>query len=358
MGGGKSSGSSTPVVTQEQRDLLKAQTGFLTDTAFPAYQKTLGMATDVYNQVNPTATDVANTAMGVAGRTGALQEAGGSQAYNAGLGGQQNVAASQQGLGGLLSGKGAGGVSQGANALMGLGGQLAGQGASGTGNLAGYQQGLGQGLTSQGASGLGALFDPEYEKGQINAALQAGRESARESQAGQNAMYGGAGGLGSSRMALADKNLSSLNAQRQAAAASGAQAQVQANKAAAAQQLLGAGQAATGQAQTAYGNLLGQGTGAMGTGSNLFGNLLTSGQGATGQAGSLYGNLAGQGAAGLTGANQAAAARIGYAQTPQDVLGKYASIIYGTPQASTTPSFQGTQGSNTSGKGVGFNFAK
>jgi hypothetical protein len=131
-------------------------------------------------------------------------------------------------------------------------------------------------------------------------------------------MYGAAGGLGSSRMALADQNLSSLNAQRQATAAAGAQAQVQANKMAAGQALLGAGQTATGRA------------------------------------GSLYGNLAGQGAAGLAGANQAAAARIGYAQTPQDVLAKYASVIYGTPQAATTPNFAGTQGSQVNGRSKGF----
>jgi hypothetical protein len=236
MGGGKSSGSSssTPVVTQEQKDLLKAQTGFLTNTAFPAYQKTLGMANDVYGQVNPTATDVANTALNVAGQTGATQQAAGTAG------------------------------------------------------------------TALGMAGLASLFNPQYEQGQVNAALQAGRESARESQAGQNAMYGGAGGLGSSRMALADQNLASLNAQRQATAAAGAQAQVQANKAAAANQLA---------------------------------------------------TLGGQQ---IAGANQAAAARIGYAQTPQDVLGKYASIIYGTPQASTTPNFTGTQGTNTTGGSKGF----
>ena len=173
-------------------------------------------------------------------------------------------------------------------------------------------------MTGQGAAGLSSLFNPQYEQGQVQAALQAGRESARESQAGQNAMYGGAGGLGSSRMALADANLSSLNAQRQATAAAGAQAQVQANKMAAGQALLGAG------------------------------------QGATSQAGQLFGNLAGQGAAGLGAANQAASARISYAQTPQDILAKYASVIYGTPQGSTTPSFAGTQGQQTSGKSSGF----
>jgi len=153
-----------------------------------------------------------------------------------------------------------------------------------------------------GLQGLQSLFNPNYEKNQVNAALQAGRESARESQQGQNAMYGGAGGLGSSRMALADTNLASLNAQRQATAAAGAQAQVQANKAAAAQQ------------------------------------------------------LATLGGAGLTAANQAAASQVGYAGVPQDVYQKYASVVFGTPQASTNPNYTGTQGHypNWSSKSSGF----
>ena len=238
LGGSSGGGTTTVQQTPEQAALLKAQTGFLTGTAFPAYQRTLGMANDVYGQANPAAINAANTAMQVAGQTGATQQAAGTS--------------------GLLG----------------------------------------------GLAGLASLFGPQYEQNQINAALQAGRESARESQAGQNAMYGAAGGLGSSRMALADRNLASLNAQRQATAAAGAQAQVQANKAAAANQLATIGQSA------------------------------------------------------LTGANQAAAARIGYAQTPQDVLGKYASIIYGTPQGSTTPNFANTQGTTSSGasRSKGFNF--
>ena len=237
FGGGSSGGSQQTQLTQEQKDLLKAQTGFLTDTAFPAYQRTLSKADTAFNQANPAATTAANTAMNVAGQTGALQQAAGTAG------------------------------------------------------------------TITGMAGLASLFGPQYEQGQVNAALQAGRESARESQAGQNAMYGGAGGLGSSRMALADKNLASLNSQRQATAAATAQAGVQANKAAAAQALLGAGQT------------------------------------------------------GLTGANQAAAARIGYAQTPQDVLAKYASVIFGTPQASTTPNFSGTQGTTGQSSSKGFGFA-
>ena len=169
--------------------------------------------------------------------------------------------------------------------------------ASQTGAL---QQGLGTASLLTGTQGLASLFDPNYEKGQVQAALQAGRESARESQAGQNAMYGAAGGLGSSRMALADANLSSLNAQRQATAAAEAQARVQANKAAASQALMAGGQA------------------------------------------------------GLTGAQQAAASRIGYAGVPQDVYSKYAQVVFGTPQGSTTPNFSGTQGQNASSKGMGF----
>jgi hypothetical protein len=155
-------------------------------------------------------------------------------------------------------------------------------------------------MISSGNKTLQALFDPAYEKGQVEAALQAGRESARESQLGQNAMYGGAGGLGSSRMALADKNLSSLNAQRQATAAAGAQAQVQANRSAAAQAVMGQGQ-----------------------------------------------NLANLG---LTAAGQ----QVGYSTAPMDLYSKYAGIVYGTPQASTTPNFSGTQGQKSSSKGFGF----
>ena len=155
-------------------------------------------------------------------------------------------------------------------------------------------------MISSGNKTLHALFDPEYEKGQINAALQAGRESARESQMGQNAMYGGAGGLGSTRMALADKNMASLNAQRQATAAAEAQARVQANRSAAAQAVMGQGQ-----------------------------------------------NLANLG---LNAASQ----QVGYSTAPMDLYSKYAGIVYGTPQASTTPNFAGTQGQKTSSKGFGF----
>jgi hypothetical protein len=164
--------------------------------------------------------------------------------------------------------------------------------AAETGGATSLQQGAS--ALNAGVQGLGSLFGPQYKQEQIDAALQAGRESAREAQAGQNAMYGAAGGLGSSRMALADRNLSSLNAQRQATAAANASAGVEANRAAAASQL----------------GLLG--TQNIGQGANLYAN------------------------------------RIGMAQTPLDAYSKYASIIFGTPSA-TNPNFTGTQGSTSTG---------
>jgi hypothetical protein len=234
MGGGKSSGSSQAVLTPEQTELLKLQTGALKDTFLPAYQKTIGDAGTVLRDVQ----------------------------------GYQNKAA-------LNAFNQAGDVSK--------------ESVTGARNM-----------LQAGTDTLTQLFQPDYEKNQINAALQAGRESARESQLGQNAMYGSAGGLGSSRMALADKNLSSLNAQRQATAAAGAQSQVQQNRMAAANSILGSGQ-----------------------------NLLNTGLNAAGQ-------------------------QVGYSTAPMDLYSKYASIVYGTPQASTTPNFSGTQGQTTSSSGKGF----
>lgn len=234
MGGGKSSGTTTVQMTPEQQRVLGIQANALENTFMPAYQRTIGMAQGALDQTSPAAIAAANTAMGVSGRAGALQEATGSA--------------------GLLTGMG----------------------------------------------GLASLFDPQYEQEQVDAALQAGRESGREEMNQQVASYGGAGGLGSSRAALASANLASLQGQRQATAAAGARAGVQANKAAAARE------------------------------------LMTSGQGQ------------------LTAAQQAAAGRVGLAQTPQDILAKYASVVYGTPQASTTPNFAGTQGGTSSSKGMGF----
>lgn len=274
MGFGKGSGSSAPVVTEEQKDLLRQQTGFLKDTAYPTYAKTIGMAGDVLGQVQPATTQAAQTAMDVSGRAGALQEAAGTGALATGITGQ--------------------------------------------GNLAGYQQGMGRGLFEGGAGQLGALFSPQYKQEQIQAALQPAREEIREQMGQQSAMFGGAGGLGSSRQALASRNLASLGEQRMGSVAAQTSAGVESQRQRAAESLMGAGASSLGQA------------------------------------GSLYGSLTGAGQQGLSAAQQSAASRIGFAGAPQDVLSKYASVIYGTPQASTTPNFAGTQGQKTTSKGFGF----
>ena len=314
MGGGKGSSSSAPVVTEEQKELLRAQTGFLTGTALPQYQKTIGMAGDVLGQVQPATTTAAQTAMDVAGRAGQLQETTGQGALTTGISGQGNLANYQSQAGrGLFEG-----------------------GAGQLGEGAGYQRDIGRSLTGQGAGQLSALFSPQYKQEQIQASLQPAREEIREQMGQQAALFGGTGGLGSSRQALASRNLASLGEQRMGSIAAQTSAGVEGQRQRAAESLLGAGQSATSQAQGAYGQLLGAGAGALS------------------QAGGLFGALTGAGQQGLSAAQQSAASRIGFAGAPQDVLSKYASVIYGTPQASTTPSFQGTQGQRTSSKGFGF----
>jgi hypothetical protein len=288
MGGGKSSGSSAPVVTQEQKDAIKAQTDFLTGTALPAYQQTISGAQGVYGQVNPYATQAAKNA---------YENAAG-------------VSNAQQAVGGELT----------------QGGRLLSQaGGAGTKGIADLMATGGQNLATAGTQGLMSLFSPNYKTEQIQASLQPAREAIREQQAGQNAMYGAAGGLGSSRMALADKNLGQLGQQRLQSAAAQTSAAVE------------------GQRQQAANTLLGTGTQALGQSGGLYGNLLTAGLGA----GATGANILGQ-------AVDTSGKAIGYAQSPMDLYNKYASVVYGTPQASTTPNFAGTQGQNTSSKGFGF----
>jgi hypothetical protein len=162
------------------------------------------------------------------------------------------------------------------------------------------QEAGGSGAYVSGLTNLQNLFSPQYKQEQISASMQPAREEIRNQLSGQNAMYGGAGGLGSARQILADRNLSQLGEQRLGTVAAATSANVEGQRQRAAESLVTAGQA------------------------------------------------------GLTSAQQSAASRIGYAQTPQDVLAKYASVIYGTPQASTTPNFAGTQGQRSSSKGFGF----
>lgn len=178
--------------------------------------------------------------------------------------------------------------------------------AGGASDVAGrtgaLQEAIGTGALATGTAGLASLFNPQYEEQQVRASMQPGIEEARNLISGQTAQFGGAGAAGSTREAIARKSLEDITAQRLATAAATARAGVQANKAAAAER------------------------------------------------------LATIGGAGLTGAQTAAGQRIGYAGVPQDIYSKYASVVYGIPQANTTPVFTGTQGTKTSGTSKGFGF--
>ena len=318
MGSSKGSSTTTVEMTPEQKDILATQANALKNTFLPAYEQTIGGATNVLNQVNPAATTAAQTALDVAGQTGRLQQVGGTEAYTTGLGGQEQTAGYQQRVGQGLTGAGAGGV----------------------GSTADYQSGLGQGLTGYGSSQLAQLFSPDYKSQQIQASMQPAREDIREQVGSQNALFGGSGNAGSSRYALARENLSQLGEQRLGTVAAATSAGVEQQRQNAANALLGAGQGATGQAGGLYSSLLG------------------AGQTATGAAQQGYGGLSALGGQGLTAATNAAGLRVGLAQTPQDIYNKYASVVFGVPQASTTPNFAGTQGGTSTGKSTSAAFPK
>lgn len=233
MGGGKSSSSSSAVLTPEQKDLLQTQTAALKETFLPAYENTILAAKDALYGAGANALPAMQSALGVT-------ERGGQVAQTAG------------------------------------------------------EQGLASGVT-----GLQQLFNPNYKQEQIEAAMQPAREQIREDIGSQNAMFGGAGGAGSSRYALARENLKQLGEQRLATAAAAASSGVEANRAAAASK------------------------------------------------------LADVGTSNIPIASQLYSGRVNLAQTPQDLLSKYAAVVYGTPQASTTPNFAGTQGQTGSSKGFG-----
>jgi hypothetical protein len=184
------------------------------------------------------------------------------------------------------------------------------QGAGGVLNAAQNQAGAarqaqatlgstGESALRTGISGLESLFSPDYEQNQIRNALLPAQQQYMQNLASQKAQYGGAGNLGSARSALAQTALAGQTQASQQKAASDIQAQIAAQR-------LQAGQ-----------------------------NLASLGQGGIGQA--------------LGAAGQGVSA----AMTPQQLYNQYASVIFGTPAASYTPDFRGTQGStkteNTSG---------
>ena len=172
----------------------------------------------------------------------------------------------------------------------------AGQNLAGTARQAQQTLGeTGESALRTGITGLQSLFDPNYERQQVMAALAPAQAQYQQNITNQQAQFGGMGQLGSARQALAERQL----AGQTQSAMMGTAAQI--SKDIAAQRLAAAG------------------------------TLASLGQGGVGQA---------VGAAGT--AAQAA-------MMPQDLYNRYASVIFGTPAASYSPNFAGTQGSTTSG---------
>lgn len=158
----------------------------------------------------------------------------------------------------------------------------------------------GESALRTGVYGLESLFGPEYEAQQLQAALAPAQAQYQQNLAQLQAGFGGAGQIGSARQALANTQLAGTAQQQQQ------QAAAEVSKNIAAQRL----QAATG--------------------------------------------LAGIGQTGIGQALGAAQMGITAAKTPQDFYNQYSSVIFGTPAASYSPDFRGTQGLTTTSQKYDF----
>jgi hypothetical protein len=156
----------------------------------------------------------------------------------------------------------------------------------------------GESALRTGVSGLQSLFNPDYEANQVRSALAPAQAQYQQNIANQTAGFGGVGGLGSARQALAGRQLAGSNQALQANTA----AQVQRDIA---------------------GQRMGVGTTLAGLGQSGIGQAL--------------------GAAGV--ATQAA-------MTPQDFYNKYASVIFGTPASASNLGPTGTS-QQSSGFNIG-----
>jgi hypothetical protein len=233
MSFGKSTQTSTPTLTDEQKAQIAAQTGFFTGTIAPTYEAAVRGATDVYNQAVP-------------------------------------------------------GVTQ------------AGQNLAGTARQAQETLGeTGESALRTGVTGLQSLFDPNYERQQVMAAMGPAQAQYMQNIANQRAQFGGTGNLGSARQALAERQLAGQTQSAMMGTAAQIAKDVASQRALAAQTLAGLGQGGLGQA-----------VGAAGT------------------------------------AAQAS-------MMPQDLYNRYASVIFGTPSAAYNPNFAGTQGQTTTGMKFG-----
>lgn len=300
IGGGGSSSNTSAQVSPEQVKQNQL-TNQLLESYIPVLQNTLSGAGTVYGQTAP---GVASGAQNVINQATGVQQTAGNAANNA-----------------------LGTANQWSNFATSLG---AGS-AQGAGNVANTLTSSGAGMAGFGANALSGLFSPGYEASQVKASLVPAMEAAREASGGQTAMFGGAGGSGSAREALANANLNSLNQQRMQSAAAVTQGQIEAQRQQASSTLLGAGQGALQNAGNIYGNLANTSVG-VGNAANAVANTA---------------NTFGQ--TGLNATTTALQAQ----GTPLSLFNQYASTIFGVPSSASTANFTGTQGTNTTGKGAG-----
>lgn len=179
----------------------------------------------------------------------------------------------------------------------------AGQNLAGVGRQVQQTAGeTGESALRTGVAGLESLFNPDYERNQLQAAMAPAQAQYQQNIANQQAQFGGTGNLGSARQALAGQQLAGQNAALQASTAAQIQRDIAAQRAGVGAQLAGIGSAGLGQA--------------------------------------LAGAQAGVGASQL-GMNQFA---------------QLAGIYQGVPVQAGIPNFGGTQGSTQTGSKFGISF--
>jgi hypothetical protein len=152
--------------------------------------------------------------------------------------------------------------------------------------------GTGESALRSGISGLQSLFNPDYERTQIAAALAPAQAQYAQNVEMQGRSFGGTGNLGSARQALADRQLAGATQSAQMKTAADIQQQIAAQRAGVGAQLAQLGQGGIGQALGASGSAV---TASM---------------------------------------------------VPQQLYNQYASVIFGTPSGSYNPDFRGTQSSS------------
>ena len=176
----------------------------------------------------------------------------------------------------------------------------AGQNLAGVGRQVQQTAGeTGESALRTGVAGLESLFNPDYERNQISAAMAPAQAQYQQNIANQQAQFGGAGNLGSARQALAGQQL--------------------------------AGQAQSLQAQTA---------------AQIQQNIANQRAGVGAQ-------LASSGQSGLGQSLQGAQAAVGASQLPMNAFAQLAGIYQGVPIQAGVPNFGGTQGQTQTGSKFG-----